>query len=108
LELVTAQIQAAGAITTVEAAGQVGKRVTVAGIRQSGHRSRTAKGDPMMFLTLEDLEGTLDAVIFPDVYRRARFLLSGSAPLLYSGEVERDSSGAEALLRVEKVQRLTP
>ena len=47
--------RAAGAIPTLEAAGRIGERVTVAGLRQSGHRSRTAKGEAMMFLTLEDL-----------------------------------------------------
>ena len=54
LELVAEKIAAAGAITTVEAAGRIGQRVTVAGVRQSGHRSRTARGEPMMFLTLEE------------------------------------------------------
>ena len=35
LELVADQAAAAGAITTVEAAGWIGRRVTVAGVRQS-------------------------------------------------------------------------
>ncbi len=52
------QIAEAGAITTLEAAGQIGTRVSVAGIRQTSHRVRTSKGETMLFLTLEDLEGT--------------------------------------------------
>ncbi|HEX7596657.1 MAG TPA: DNA polymerase III subunit alpha, partial [Polyangia bacterium] len=80
LELVADKIAAAGAITTLEAAGRIGRRVTVAGVRQSSHRSKTARGDLMMFLTLEDLEGLLDVILFPDVLRQARSALSSPAP----------------------------
>ena len=103
LELVAEQIRLAGAITTVEAAGRVGQQVTVAGLRQSGHSSRTAKGESMMFLTLEDLAGMLDVVLFPDAYHRSREFIHSSAPLLVTGRMEMDSSRAEPLLRAEKV-----
>ncbi len=103
LELVVGKIQAAGAITTVEAAGRIGQQVTVAGVRQSGHSSRTAKGESMMFMTLEDLVGILDVVLFPDAYRQARDVIHSSMPLLVTGMMEMDSSRAEPLLRAEKV-----
>jgi len=103
LELVADKVAAAGAITTVEAAGKIGRRVTVAGVRQSSHRSKTAKGDLMMFLTLEDLEGMLDVILFPEVYRQARAALSTSTPLLVTGVMEMDTARSEPLLRAEKV-----
>jgi len=103
LELVADQVAAAGAITTVEAAGRIGRRVTVAGLRQSAHRSRTAKGDLMMFLTLEDLEGMLDVILFPEVYRRGRQAVNSSTPLLVTGIMEMDASRSEPLLRAESV-----
>jgi len=106
LELVAKQIEKAGAITTLEAAGRVGQRVSVAGIRQSGHRSRTARGEAMMFLTLEDLVGMLDVVLFPDVYRQARGFIHSSEPLLVTGMLEMDAGRGEPLLRAEKVVRL--
>ena len=108
LELVAERVRAAGAITTVEAAGRTGQRVTVAGVRQSGHRSRTARGEPMMFLSLEDLSGMLDVIVFPDVYRQARLALSQSRPLLVTGVVEQDPQRSEPLLRAEKVVSLGP
>ena len=40
----------------------------------------------MMFLTLEDLAGMLDVVLFPDVYRRAREV----DPLLRAAAGHRD------------------
>ena len=106
LELVAEKVRTAGAITTVEAAGRLGQRVTVAGLRQSGHRSRTAKGEWMMFLTLEDLAGMLDVVVFPDAYRRSREAIHSSAPLLVTGVVEMDASRGEPLLRAEKVMKV--
>ncbi len=106
LELVEEKVRAAGAITTVEAAGRVGQRVTVAGLRQSGHRSRTAKGEFMLFMTLEDLSGMLDVVLFPDAYRRAERVIHSSEPLLVTGVVEMDASRGEPLLRAERVVRL--
>jgi DNA-directed DNA polymerase III PolC len=106
LELAAGEIEARGAITTVEAAARLGRRVTVAGVRQTSRRSRTSKGEPMMFLSLEDLTGLLDVVIFPDVYRYARRPVESSAPLLITGVVETDAVRAEPFLRAEKVERV--
>ena len=43
-----------------------GDRVTVGGIISQAKRLRTKKGDPMMFATLDDLEGSVELVIFGD------------------------------------------
>ncbi len=106
LELVVDKISESGAITTIDAAGRAGQRVTVAGIRQSGHRSRTAKGDLMLFMTLEDLAGMLDVAVFPDVYRQVRDFIHSSEPLLVTGVIKTDQVRAEPLLVAEKVKRL--
>ena len=103
LELVSEKITAAGAISTLDAVERIGRRVTVAGVRQTSHRSRTAKGDSMLFLTLEDLNGTLDAILFPDVYRAAKSLFDSTKPLLLTGVMEMDAERGEPFLRVEKV-----
>jgi DNA polymerase III alpha subunit len=106
LELVAKAVAAAGAITTLEAAERIGQRVTVAGIRQSSHRSKTSKGGLMMFLTLEDLAGMLDVIVFPAVYRQAQSALGSARPVLVTGIVEIDSSRGEPLLKAEKVARV--
>jgi DNA polymerase-3 subunit alpha len=106
LELAADKISSAGAITTVEAAGRVGQRVTVAGIRQSGHRSRTAKGLLMLFMTLEDLAGMLDVAVFPEVYRQARGFIHSPEPFLVTGVIKTDPGRSEPLLMAEKVMRL--
>jgi DNA polymerase III alpha subunit len=106
LELLSDRITAARAVSTLDALERPGQRVTVAGVRQTSRRSRTAKGDPMMFLTLEDLSGVLDVVLFPEVYRRSRDELSSSAPVLVSGVMEMDASRGEPFLKAEKVTAL--
>ena len=103
LELVADKVAASGAISTIEAAGRIGRRVTIAGVRQTSHRSRTAKGDSMLFLTVEDLMGTLDAIAFPDVYRVAKEALTSTSPMLLTGVMEMDTSRGEHYMKIERV-----
>ena len=101
LELVQEKI--AGALFTIDAVGMIGRRVTVAGVRQTSRRSRTAKGDMMLFLTIEDLQGTLDVILFPDVYRVSKSFLDSNPPMLITGVMEMDKERGEPYLRAEKV-----
>ena len=106
LELLSDQIARSGAITIAEAAERVGQRVTIAGIRQTSRRSRTARGEMMMFLTIEDLSGILDVIIFPDVYRRTKTIASSNSPMLITGTVEVENDWAEPYLRADMVKSL--
>jgi len=105
LELVQEKIT--GAISTIDAVEKIGRRVTVAGVRQTSRRSRTAKGDQMLFLTIEDLQGTLDVILFPDVYRSTSSFLDSDPPLLITGVMEMDKERGEPYLRADKVVSLT-
>jgi DNA polymerase-3 subunit alpha len=101
LELVQDKIT--GSISTLDTVEKIGRRVTVAGVRQTSRRSRTAKGDPMLFLTIEDLQGTLDVILFPDVYRIAKSFLDSNPPLLITGVMEMDQERGEPYLRAERI-----
>jgi DNA-directed DNA polymerase III PolC len=105
LELVLDKIS--GAISSIDAVGKIGRRVTVAGVRQTSRRSRTAKGDMMLFLTIEDLQGILDVILFPDVYRIAKSFLDSNPPLLITGVMEMDKERGEPYLRAEKVASIS-
>jgi DNA-directed DNA polymerase III PolC len=108
LELVAEQIQALEALNTVQAAARLGQRVQVAGMRQIWRRFRTARGDYLYYMSMEDLEGILDVVIYADVYRRYRGELSDPGPYLIEGILELDSNSGEPYIRAEKIERLTP
>jgi len=104
LDLYRGQIQAAGALTVMDAYERIGQQVTVAGLRQASHSSRTAKGERMMFLTLEDLTGTIDVVIWPDVLRKAGNLFTnGSAPILVDGVIQKEVDSTEPVLNANRV-----
>ena len=104
LELVKDQIQSAGAISSAEVGTQMGKSIVVAGLRISTHRARTARGELMVFLSLEDLDGMLEVVFFPPVYQQFRQVLRSNGPFLIRGIVEQDSEEGDLWLRAEKVK----
>jgi DNA polymerase-3 subunit alpha len=106
LELVAEQIEKAGAIEIAEAVERLGQRVTVAGVRQTSRRTRTAKGETMLFLTLEDLSGTLDVIVFPDLYRQVKQIALSNQPMLITGVLEMDKGREEPTLKAEKLFRI--
>ena len=106
LDLLANSLAAAGVIPILDAIERIGQRVTVAGLRQTSRRSRTAKGETMLFLCMEDQTATLDVILFPDVYRQAKDAISSSVPFLVTGRIELDTAHPDPCLRAEEVQRL--
>jgi DNA polymerase III alpha subunit len=106
LELAEREIKASGAMTTVEAASKLGKLVRVAGMRQTWRRSRTQKGDPIYFMSLEDLEGMLDVIIPGEVYQKYRGELSGPGPYLVEGMLDLNPNTSEPTVRATRLARL--
>ena len=106
LELVADRIEKAGAVAIADAVERLGQRVTVAGARQTSRRSRTAKGETMLFLTLEDLSGTLDVIVFPDLYRQGKQIATSNHPMLITGVLEIDRGREEPTLKAEKLFRI--
>jgi len=106
LELVADRIKKVGAVSIAEAIEGIGQRVTVAGVRQTSRRSRTAKGEIMLFLTVEDLSGTLDVIVFPDLYKRVKQIATSNHPMLITGVLEIDRDREEPTLKAEKLLRL--
>jgi len=65
-----------------------GKNARMIGWYMTSKRIRTKKGDIMKFLSLEDLTGTFEAVIFPKVYYRVAELTMSMGPYLVEGRIE--------------------
>jgi DNA polymerase-3 subunit alpha len=51
----------------------------------------TRKGDKMGIITLEDLQGSVEVILWPEIYTHAQQLLQEEVPLLVKGKV--DSEG---------------
>jgi DNA polymerase III alpha subunit len=69
-----------------------GKNVKMIGWYMTSKRIRTRKGDIMKFLSLEDLTGTFEAVIFPKVYYRVAELTMSMGPYLVKGRIDENDS----------------
>lgn len=71
------------------------KRVVLAGMLSSKTVRFTRSNQPMAILSLEDLYGSVEVVVFPRVYERVRGLLEEDAKLLVSGrtgvEIDKDA-----------------
>jgi DNA polymerase-3 subunit alpha/error-prone DNA polymerase len=80
----------------------VGQAVTVHGwvVARRGHRG---EGEPMLFLTLEDGTGIVEATLFPKVYRTCGAEVQGRGPYFVRGVVEERMGGIG--LRVTSVRR---
>ncbi|BCR05240.1 DNA-directed DNA polymerase [Desulfuromonas versatilis] len=62
--------------------------VRVCGIVTGLKELTTKKGDRMAFVTLEDLSGFVEVVVFPEAYAAAMDLLKSEEPLLISGTLD--------------------
>ncbi|QPJ62877.1 MAG: DNA polymerase III subunit alpha [Candidatus Nitronauta litoralis] len=65
-----------------------GAKVTLAGIPARVITKVTRKGDKMGLVTLEDLQGTVELTVWPDIYERCATLLEDDQPILVKGKVE--------------------
>jgi DNA polymerase-3 subunit alpha len=77
-----------------------GEIVTVGGIVSAIKQLTTKKGDPMVFLRLDDLSGSLETVVFNSVYAAARDLLVADRVLVVKGRVDH-KEGETKLIALE-------
>jgi len=75
-----------------------GTIVTVGGLVTAVQRKTTKQGSPWAIVTLEDLEGTVDILVFPQSYASAGPMLVDDAVLIVRARVDRsDEDGVRAI-----------
>jgi len=79
-----------------------GEVVTVGGIVGALKSLTTKKGEPMVFMRLDDLTGSVETVVFNSVYAAARELLAADRILVVKGRVDH-KEGETKLLAQEIV-----
>jgi DNA polymerase-3 subunit alpha len=72
-----------------------GSTVTVSGLVTSVQRKLTKRGDPWAMITVEDLEGAIDVLLFPSAYQLASTLLNEDAIVTVKGRVSRSKDQPE-------------
>jgi DNA polymerase-3 subunit alpha len=72
-----------------------GTTVTVSGLITSVQRKITKRGDAWAMVTLEDLEGAVDVLLFPSAYQLASTLLNEDAIVTVKGRLSRSKDQPE-------------
>jgi DNA polymerase-3 subunit alpha len=77
---------------TVEALPD-GKELTICGVIAGLKPKITKKNEKMAILNLEDLFGTIEVIVFPDLYRTAQHMLLTDTPLIVAGQLDKSEQG---------------
>jgi DNA polymerase-3 subunit alpha len=75
--------------------------VTVGGMIAECKRIRTRNGDPMMFATLDDLEGQVEMLVFNSAYEKNSGVIQNDAVVIVRGRVDHKERGETKLVAQE-------
>ncbi len=76
-----------------------GSDVALCGMLTITKEHLTKKGDRMGFLMIEDKEGMMEVVAFPEVFAQARPLFEGDEPRVVFGSVQHDEKGSKLIAK---------
>jgi len=65
-----------------------GQEIIIGGVVNALKEINTKKGDRMAFVTLEDLNGVVEVIIFSDLYKSSTLFLKGEDPIFIKGRVD--------------------
>ena len=82
-----------------------GRAVDIGGILTEVKGKATKKGDYMAFVTIEDLTGQVECLVFPKVYERYQPLLREDEPVVISGRLSVREEEAPKVL-AERITRM--
>ncbi|HSV90833.1 MAG TPA: DNA polymerase III subunit alpha, partial [Nitrospiraceae bacterium] len=81
-----------------------GREVKLCGIVTTVKSMLTKKGDRMAYLTLEDLQGMVEIIVFPDLYKNSADLVVPERLVRITGTVDRGDKGTK--IRGSKIEPL--
>jgi DNA polymerase III subunit alpha len=100
-----ATIQALATATTISLPElSDGRDVKLCGIVTTVKSMLTKKGDRMAYLTLEDLHGVVEVIVFPDLYKQAGELVVPERLVRITGTIDRGDKGTK--IRGVKIEPL--
>ena len=105
-----ARLKELGAVelTTVEGRRN-GEEIIVAGMIMSLRAMRSRKGDRWAILSLQDMTGGLEALVFPEAFGRLESKLKAGTPLLLKGRVNVEEVGTRlAVQEAQPLDRIDP
>ena len=94
---------ATGTTVTLREVGE-GKQVKLCGVISSIKNLTTKKGDRMAYVQLEDLQGTVEIIVFPDLFQNCQDCLHPDSVIQVSGTVDHMDNGSR--LKATKIESL--
>jgi DNA polymerase-3 subunit alpha len=87
-----------------------GSAVRIGGMVAASKSFQTKRGESMAFVTLEDMHGTVEAVVFASIYPQVRDLLNIDNPILVQGRLQKDEKAvkilAEQVIPLDKAEEV--
>ncbi len=71
--------------------------VRVGGLIRSCKKLKSKRGDPMAFMTFEDVVDSVEVIVFPETYTRCEEILSSTDPLIIQGVIQQDERGVKII-----------
>jgi DNA polymerase-3 subunit alpha len=84
-----------------------GEWVTIGGMIAQAKRIRTKKGDPMMFATLDDLEGSVELVIFGKALAASEDAVATDTIVLVRGRIDHKDRDKTCVI-AQQIERFQP
>ncbi len=85
----------------------IGQSVVLAGMLTTAKPVHTAADEPMQFATFDDGDGLVEAVLFPEVYRKRGHVLFDQGPFLIRAKVEEEFGAITVTVtHLERVDRM--
>ncbi len=82
--------------------------VRIGGLVRSTKKIKTKKGELMAFVTIEDMHGSVEVIVFSRVFSDARDLLEEDRPVIVQGQIQKDEKSvkilADTVIPVDKAE----
>lgn len=76
-----------------------GREISIAGVISKYKTQITKKGDKMVFAVLEDIHGSAETIIFPDVYKASKNFIEGDEPIWLKGSISAEETGVKIIAK---------
>ena len=83
-----------------------GQNLRVGGLIRDIKNRKTKKGDPMAVIIMEDIAGTVEVVIFPELYSRCATILNNDTPVIIEGLVKKDERGDNIIANAVELKKV--
>jgi DNA polymerase III alpha subunit len=106
MQLHADQLRSFNLCPSTEMHQHVGRHVLAAGMLTTAKPVHTRADEPMEFVTFDDGNGLIEAVLFPEIYRERGHVLFDQGPFIFRGKVEEEFGAVTlTLTHLDRLER---